>query len=208
MTDGNKKALIMVASAVLVIAGAVALIMHRRQDRGFMVGKCVPTSNTEDPLTWSAEFPIPMQMATDATEWAGVAYVSVATWNDAAGRQLIGDPSIAQMTGRTACNESGEPHDPVIFVSRLNSDGVDEKGHAHLYWDAQCHIRCAEIALPGLASKELWDKIAAHEVGHALGLDHDDYEDSAMYFGDRAMAWGMGQITAKDKSLLRSTYTQ
>ena len=75
-----------------------------------------------------------------------------------------------------------------------------------MFWDEACNIQCVEIFIPKLADRDLWDKIALHEIGHALGLAHDDFEESIMYIGGRSLRDGMDKITEFDIELLKNEY--
>jgi predicted Zn-dependent protease len=46
-----------------------------------------------------------------------------------------------------------------------------------------------------------------HELGHVLGLDHDDFEDSLMYSGE-LNANQQYRLTDYDRSLIRARYSE
>ena len=79
---------------------------------------------------------------------------------------------------------------------------------------AMSHIRAAdgtlscEVTTWNTGTVELLDKVLTHEVGHALGLAHDDFEDSVMYYTVRPDGARMhrGRLTDYDRSLLRDLY--
>jgi hypothetical protein len=214
----NRKPLALLGAGAVAMVVLVTIILVKREDRGFMIRECVKGQSSKGFTKWGySDLPVPVVLDALAAEWLSVTATAAKKWNDAAGKALLGEPRSGDAHDRSKCSEPGKPGDPVILITRLNSDGAasaaDEKlgvveapGHAHLYYDSACRIRCVEIGLPGLADKSKWEKITTHELGHALGLDHDDFEDSIMYFGGRAMGWGLDTITEEDKKLLSSAY--
>ena len=79
---------------------------------------------------------------------------------------------------------------------------------------ATSHIRASdgtlscEISTWNTGTVEMLDKVLTHEMGHGLGLGHDDFPDSAMYYtvtpdGDRLTR---GRLTDFDRGLLRELY--
>ena len=205
----NWKPLALLGAGAVAMAVLVVVILARREDRGFMHKPCVKDQPAKGFTKWGvSDFPISVVLdPLAAEEWGGATLLAVRKWNDAVGKALLIEPIVGKEFDRSKCSEQGKPGDPVILITRINSDGSEEDGraHAHPYWDAACRIRCVEVALPGLAPKGEWEQVATHELGHALGLDHDDFEQSVMYYGGKAMRWGMDEITEADKAMLRGS---
>lgn len=208
----NWKPLALLGAGAALMAVLVFSLLARREDRGFMIRECVSGQSSKGYTKWGySNLPVPIVLdQPSADEWGGVTTMAVHKWNDVAGKVLLADPRLQPIdaTLRTSCKEPGKPNDPIIFITRINSDGSqdDGSGHAHLYFNSACRIHCVDIALPGLAPKTSWEKIVTHELGHSIGLDHDDFEDSVMYYGGKAMGWGMDTITEADAILLRGAY--
>lgn len=68
-------------------------------------------------------------------------------------------------------------------------------------------LRC-EVTTWNTGTNEMLDKVLTHEMGHALGLAHDDFEDSAMYYSVRPDGARITRlrITDHDRNLLRELY--
>lgn len=57
-----------------------------------------------------------------------------------------------------------------------------DQGRTELWWDEDCTLKRAVISLPGIPmDEETLRRVILHELGHALGLDHDESPDSVMY---------------------------
>lgn len=84
----------------------------------------------------------------------------------------------------------------------------DANGDARHFRRDDGTLRC-EVRTWNTGSLEMLDKALTHEMGHALGLAHDDFEDSAMFGGtlrpdgDRLTRM---RLTDHDRGLLRDLY--
>lgn len=94
-----------------------------------------------------------------------------------------------------------------IVVHWLQRFSFDRTGQADLKWDAEGHVKHAEIEL-ALADKDgralpadAKRAVALHEVGHALGLPHSDRADDLLYPTTR---WPV--ISARDSATIRLLY--
>lgn len=93
---------------------------------------------------------------------------------------------------------------PVVNVDE--SLGVSDPGGAALLLTGarNCEVRIANV------TGELRSLTVQHELGHCLGLAHDDFDSSIMRPVQRATTPGQypAQITDHDRNLLRDTYMQ
>lgn len=205
----NVKTILSVIIVLSSIGIAIAVLFTHRTDRGFLRRDCMSKSPMDrgqkfGALMWTPpNVPIPVRVTTTAKEWTVPVENAVRRWNLETGIQIFGVPRELSLF------EESHVQDPVILVDISNSDGEsyeDGETPAHLDFDSGCNLHRVALRMPHLAPKGDREKIALHELGHAIGLDHDDLESSVMYPGGKAIAWGMDEITARDRELLRKTY--
>lgn len=197
----NWKGLAIMGGGIVAIVVLTLVILARREDRGFMVRECTKGEGIHALTRWAKEdLPLPVVLEETAVEWKGHMLAGIEFWNQAAGVPLFRYQGV-----RTSLESTmAELRDPVVVVDRINAE---DHGATRVRWIGACRIRRAEVKVPGLVTSEETRAIVMnHELGHALGLDHDDYDASVMYFGGRAMRWGMREVTEADRSLLREEY--
>lgn len=186
---------VFVAAIVGVVLGIV--LKGNRKDRGLMVreGK---------PLRWSPALHVievwfhPLL----DVKWFAAFLRARLILNIAIGRQFIDQGEIRQRS---------EPWEPLplgclFFAPGREGDKFDDL-HAyteHEYEKTTGHIVTATVTLLPDA-KGFHDSIMLHEMGHVLGLDHDEAEDSIMFPSTVARPQGLSQA---DTKLLKATYAK
>lgn len=90
---------------------------------------------------------------------------------------------------------------------------LDPGGTATLYTDRTSGLRCS-ITIANTGTDEMLSLVTQHEIGHCLGLAHDDFESSIMrttqtpavpMVPGRAPSWPP-RITDSDRSLIRAAF--
>lgn len=175
--------------ALLLGGGIVALnLLHPGEDRGFLTEAC-------GDLRWSPyNLPITVLVDESAADWATDLEAAAGRWNAVAGRPvLLVSKAPFDAWGRFGRALRAEAGDSALVRTVLAVGGRDaaelapgdgEDGHARMRWNrATCALGWGVIRFPdgpplvGHAR----DRMALHELGHALGLTHDTIPASAMY---------------------------
>lgn len=190
---------ISVACAVVT----VILMYHTRSDNGFIQFRQGDVSRS---VTWPrSDLPINLYVNPNALSWLPFIMIAAKGWNDVVGVNVF-VVTTQDCVCRINCFGLGVPKDPIVFISESAVKVGNEGGHAILHHDSNANIRCADLVFMNDVEDNLRSKVVAHELGHTLGLDHDEIEESVMYFGGQALQWGMDAVTQKDSELLRETY--
>lgn len=186
--------LVSVSVAVIAIILSAGLILNSRTDNGFLERQCHtstghPSPYMMEPIHWRApDYPVPVYVE---PQWLPHFVEQTKWWNDKLGEEAFGHPRALEFYEL--------PADPYIVVTGAN---VGSHAKARLRWIDHCVLRRVEIAMPALADVKN-DIIARHELGHALGLDHDETEGWVMH---PHYAFAGAHISERDLELLRSTF--
>lgn len=179
------RALILVGIGLLVL-GLVSVAIHcGREDRGWL-----RAADGGDAWWPAGAVPLVLVLEDDAAPWAPVLTEAAERWSSVAGRAVIviggADPGAlgaVPVTVAGLCDET-RPH------ARLS---IGAGGAVHL----------AAVALPLECPPERRLRIAVHELGHLLLLEHDDAESSALYPAAGLGAW---DISDADRARIRGRY--
>lgn len=183
------RALLLIAAGSAAVVALTAYILLSSQDRGFISAPC-------GELRQPGLGPLRVVLEPEAAEWLPPIMVCAAKWNSAASRELFAPPDVFGAFG-------WPPSDADVLIEWTNGDALpdDGIGEARLDFGSDCRIKLVTLQMPGLAPKGLWEKIACHELGHALGLDHDDQETSYMF--PRTKLYSQTIVSAADSARLK-----
>jgi hypothetical protein len=197
------KKLSIVFVLVLTIAIVISIVVFGHKDNGFIEP---PECEQGTGLHWKhSALPLPIFISgTTSEKWIASINESRERWNSTIEKYLFSKPTVVAQS--MACSETGENYEPKVLLYGIDSDGISVNAHTRLFWNSRCEILCAEVYLPELMDLELWEIIGTHELGHVLGLQHDEIKDSVMFPGGEAVWTAMKSITESDRELLKETY--
>lgn len=146
------------------------------------------TNSCQVPRHWE-QFPISVQ-ATLSTEYEHEAHEAVRIWNG-----LVGFEFLTWEAGAESI---------LIVEADLgdNLSGIRKLGQATTWVGTDNSIESALIQLDTDLSSALLVPVILHEIGHALGLAHDERDPSSLMF---PMTWEprIQRLTAEDVNAIR-----
>lgn len=177
--------------AVVFICALISIILGltRYYDRGFM-------KRNGKPLMWERDkFPLLVSFTKDVPNEVLIMFRSIAQEvNSFIGKTAFGGVLVPweTSTGSGVC----------ILLDVLEEDGPG--GTADIKWNEKTgQILSVHVCIKGDLQDPDLETAIRHEIGHALGLDHDDKSDSVMNSKTEHRA---KKFTDKDMKLLRRAY--
>lgn len=203
----NWKGLLILGAAIAATAALTIVILLNRVDSGFMTkdndGKPLPCG----AVHWHrASLPIPVMLEHTSEHLRKETAEAMVWWNDKAGIELF-------KAGGVLTFPKEQPDGTILVEDVSDGSLEDDEGNIHglTTWRAKddtgyCRAVSMHVRVPGKGIVE-WEntraKIMRHELGHSLGLDHDDWERSVMYRGTK---FELDTLTEDDHKLLKETY--
>jgi len=193
--------LLVFAFAVVVVAVASVYLYTQMEDRGFRAVDGRPTVWTQHALPLN----VIVGLTVDDDAWTVALDEGARRWNGVAGREIL----VVHVLPASGALPSVSGSFVTVEMSEDVGDDTGEpevtNPHTKLFWRDDGTLIAAKILLP--SSKIIDDgsmrRVAAHELGHVLGLDHDDQMESVMFWKAFSSA---GVISESDAALIASTY--
>ncbi|APU88986.1 hypothetical protein Rctr197k_191 [Virus Rctr197k] len=187
MTTGAKRALLIVGIGLAVTAMMTAYVLLHRKETTWLQAPCgdVQWARTRLP----AAIYLTSELPEDWIEPIKQGLAVVDPWG-----------KLGQFKGRL--DLSASPPAYAVTISQWNDDQ-----HGNTRWEAgaDCKIIRMFVSMPVLMLPgKTRVRAAAHELGHAWGLDHSDWETDIMY--PKASSLFPFSLSDRDRALLEEAY--
>lgn len=188
----NWKQIALLCGSLIVMAALITVILLLREEKGLMSRECHAGQGDYGETRWkTSSLPVDVWLASEDAALKPDVQAGIDFW-------------APYLRWGGIIQPLEERPDPVIMIESFPAPDRSH-GKAKLSWLGDCEIRRVEIKVPmPMLSGPTRRCVVAHELGHALGLDHDDDEDSVMS-ASRSGRFRC-EITDHDVELLRSVY--
>ncbi len=168
----------------------------------FAIQACAPKSQEDcgfvqnvygERISWKGQYPVTMYIHESVPQqYVGAIVAAAQTWQDAAGRPLFNIVTNQRVTGPISSQK--DSRNVIYFLSTWEEDKAAEQARTSIYWIGD-QIREADMRIngkftyywnqPGMAtltqaSSVNIEALVIHELGHVLGLKHNDGSNSVM----------------------------
>lgn len=193
----------------------------------FGIQACAPKSQDDcgfvqnvygERISWKGQYPVAMYIHESVPqEYVGAIVAAAKTWQDAAGTPLFNIVTNQRVTGPITAQK--DSRNVIYFLNTWEEDKAAEQARTSIYWIGD-QIREADMRIngkftyywnsPGMASftqasSVNIEALVIHELGHVLGLKHNDGSNSVMatYLANNS---DRVNIAEADRSALRCEY--
>lgn len=136
-------------------------------------------------VSWKAEVPVTMYLHTSVPEeYVGAIVAAAHTWEESAGRKLFNIVTTPRISGQNSPRQDGK--NVIYFMDTWESDRPFEQARTSVLWKGD-QINETDIRVNTKDFTFYWNQgksrssvnieaLMLHEMGHVLGLKHNDEE--------------------------------
>lgn len=158
----------------------------------------IETQLSKKPVRWDrADIPFVIFVDKSAQSWVPEIYVAINYWNSMLAAPLFSFGGIVEI------DSDYRGGNGVITVRNVANTELKHP-HTSLYFEQETgKIHAAPMFLPDDCPSVYKFRVAVHELGHVMGLDHDQSPKSIMY---PYITFGPFEVTDSDVTLLKEWY--